>query len=86
MQAGAIDAAFKSFKRLHTADASAASARVIGQLASAALARDPSTATSLQGHLENLPSPPEEDVDLLESAGKHALMLFHEVSSLTINS
>lgn len=63
--------AFKTFKQLHTLDAStASSADVVGQLAAAALEQDPAASSSLQEYLQSLPPMMPEDVDKLEEAGR----------------
>ena len=70
MQVGEISEAFKTFKQLHSVDASmASSAAVVGQLASAALDTDPAAASSLQEHLQSLPDMQAEELDRLETAG-----------------
>ncbi len=70
VQSGAVSEAFKTFKQLHSVDAStASSAAVVGQLAAAALEHDPAAASSLQNHLSSLPDMQAQEVDKLEAAG-----------------
>ena len=70
VQSGAVSEAFKTFKQLHSVDAStASSAAVVGQLAAAALEHDPAAASSLQDYLSSLPDMQAQEVDKLEAAG-----------------
>lgn len=74
LQVGAVSNAFKTFKQLHSVDAStASSAAVVGQLAAAALDHDPAAASSLQQHLSVLPEMQPDAVDKLETTGKSPL-------------
>lgn len=71
MQSGAVSEAFKTFKQLHSVDAStASSSAVVGQLAAAALDHDPAAASSLQEHLPSLPEMQDQEIDKLETAGQ----------------
>lgn len=70
MQVGAVSDAFKTFKQLHSVDAStASSAAVVGQLAAAALDHDPGATSGLQDNLAKLPEVAADEIDKLEATG-----------------